>query len=32
VVVVLMPATLMGTTVGVFLNKICPNWRAGDTS
>jgi hypothetical protein len=21
-----MPATLLGTTTGVFLNKICPNW------
>lgn len=26
VVTVLMPATLLGTTTGVFLNKICPNW------
>ena len=23
---VLLPATLLGSTVGVFLNKICPNW------
>ena len=26
VAVALLPATLLGTTVGVFLNKICPNW------
>lgn len=26
VVTVLMPMTLLGTTTGVFLNKICPNW------
>ena len=23
---VLLPATLLGSTIGVFLNKICPNW------
>jgi len=23
---VLLPATLLGSTAGVFLNKICPNW------
>ena len=23
---VLLPATLLGSTVGVFLNKLCPNW------
>ncbi len=26
VVVLLLPATLLGSTVGVFLNKLCPNW------
>eukprot|EP00308_Calcidiscus_leptoporus_P004460 CAMPEP_0119370574 /NCGR_PEP_ID=MMETSP1334-20130426/16928_1 /TAXON_ID=127549 /ORGANISM="Calcidiscus leptoporus, Strain RCC1130" /LENGTH=491 /DNA_ID=CAMNT_0007387667 /DNA_START=191 /DNA_END=1666 /DNA_ORIENTATION=+ len=26
VATVLMPATLLGTTCGVFLNKVCPNW------
>jgi len=26
IVAVLTPATLLGTTAGVFLNKICPNW------
>ena len=26
VVQVLLPATLLGTTVGVFLNKLSPNW------
>ena len=25
-VVVLLPATLLGSTAGVFLNKVCPNW------
>ena len=23
---VLLPATLLGSTAGVFLNKLCPNW------
>ena len=23
---VLLPATLLGSTAGVFLNKMCPNW------
>ena len=26
VVLVLLPATLLGSTAGVFLNKMCPNW------
>jgi len=26
VVIALLPATLLGSTVGVFLNKLCPNW------
>ncbi|KAL1524271.1 hypothetical protein AB1Y20_019174 [Prymnesium parvum] len=26
VVSALLPATLLGSTVGVFLNKLCPNW------
>jgi len=26
VVLALLPATLLGSTVGVFLNKLCPNW------
>jgi len=26
VVLVLLPATLLGSTGGVFLNKVCPNW------
>ena len=24
--VMLLPATLLGATIGVFLNKLCPNW------
>ena len=26
VALMLMPATLLGATAGVFLNKLCPNW------
>eukprot|EP00964_Phaeocystis_antarctica_P150724 scaffold118212_cov48-Phaeocystis_antarctica.AAC.1 len=26
VVLVLLPSTLLGSTAGVFLNKVCPNW------
>ena len=26
VVIALLPATLLGSTAGVFLNKLCPNW------